>query len=522
MSLRAVIYARVSSGRQRDAQTIEAQLRVLRLSIAARGWILVGEYTDDGKTAKTGHLAKREGLARLHRDATAGKFDVVVVVATDRLTRTDDVYELAEVYGPLQRAGVRVAVDAGEPLDMSTLHGSTLLQFANGYAAEDNRRRRARALAGQALAIARGRKPCGATPFGLTYDRDGKVFGVDAATGPIVREIFDRVIRGETCPQIAVDVTGRGYPLSSATVHRMIRETTYRGQWIAARRTGAVVEVPAIVDEATWRAAQDALDRRRTTNGATRTRHAHNHMLTGLMVCGVCGARVGIASAQGGRWGSAARYVCARRFNLAKGQAERCTGPYRYIAEVDAAVWERLAATLNRDDVLGDAVKLGRDRLDNARALADDAKTWRRKLARLDDVEAQILARYRRGDVGETAMDRELAAIKRERTALRAQLDAAERGAAGAAALAQRARAAEALLSELRGRLATADAATRRKIVEALVAPGDLVLGADGRVRGRAKLVIPTGSDSVMPSRGACSARQPDGVSVIVELRVVA
>ena len=48
--MRVAVYARVSTTRQAQAQTIEQQLDWLRAAVAERGWVLDGQhvYRDDG------------------------------------------------------------------------------------------------------------------------------------------------------------------------------------------------------------------------------------------------------------------------------------------------------------------------------------------------------------------------------------------------------------------------------------------------------------------------------------------
>src|SRR2546423_854217 len=109
-TLRAVIYARVSSQAQRDRHTISSQLRNLPGFVASRGWVLarpVDTYVDDGLTARAGHLEARDGFRRLLADAAARVFDVVVVVDLDRLTRSEDLAERGAVLGAFQKAGVQ-------------------------------------------------------------------------------------------------------------------------------------------------------------------------------------------------------------------------------------------------------------------------------------------------------------------------------------------------------------------------------------------------------------------------------
>lgn len=207
--MRAAIYARVSSAAQRDAHTIENQLRVLPVYVAAQGWTLAGTYVDDGRSAKAGQLEKRDGFARLLADAKLRAFDVLVVVDVDRLTRTNDMIERAEILGPFQRLGIDIVTVSGGRFDLDSLAGGLYVDLQARFAAEENRKRAERIKAGKARAIAEGRKPAGPTPFGLSYSRTTGVWSLDAPAAAIVREIFRRVGLGESCVQVADDLIAR-------------------------------------------------------------------------------------------------------------------------------------------------------------------------------------------------------------------------------------------------------------------------------------------------------------------------
>ena len=84
--MRIAVYARVSTARQAQAQTIEQQLDRLRAAVAGRGWELDDQhvYRDDGYS---GASLGRPGLDRLRDHAALAELDVVVVAAPDRLAR---------------------------------------------------------------------------------------------------------------------------------------------------------------------------------------------------------------------------------------------------------------------------------------------------------------------------------------------------------------------------------------------------------------------------------------------------
>jgi DNA invertase Pin-like site-specific DNA recombinase len=108
---RAALYMRVSTVDQHP----ECQLHDLRQMAAQRGLEIVQEYTDRISGAK----ARRPGLDQLMADARHGRFDLVLVWASDRIARS--VKHFLEVLDELNRLGVeyislRENIDTGGPL----------------------------------------------------------------------------------------------------------------------------------------------------------------------------------------------------------------------------------------------------------------------------------------------------------------------------------------------------------------------------------------------------------------------
>jgi site-specific DNA recombinase len=106
---RAVIYARYSSDNQRDA-SIEDQVRQCRARIEQEGWQLGAAYSDH---AISGATILRPGYQRMLEDARAGRFDVLVAEALDRLSRDQE--NIAGLFKQLSFAGVRlITLSEGE------------------------------------------------------------------------------------------------------------------------------------------------------------------------------------------------------------------------------------------------------------------------------------------------------------------------------------------------------------------------------------------------------------------------
>ena len=80
---RVAIYARVST--TNHGQDVSMQTRELRQFAEVRGWVIAGEYVDEGIS---GTKNRRPALDRLMSDAHKRKFDVVVCWRFDRFARS--------------------------------------------------------------------------------------------------------------------------------------------------------------------------------------------------------------------------------------------------------------------------------------------------------------------------------------------------------------------------------------------------------------------------------------------------
>lgn len=108
---RVAVYSRVSTYEQNP----QAQILDLRQMAAQRGFEIVHEYSD----RISGTKARRPGLDALMADARRGRFDVVLVWASDRIARS--VKHFLEVLDELNRLGIeyislRENIDTGGPL----------------------------------------------------------------------------------------------------------------------------------------------------------------------------------------------------------------------------------------------------------------------------------------------------------------------------------------------------------------------------------------------------------------------
>ncbi|MGE3454345.1 MAG: recombinase family protein [Kofleriaceae bacterium] len=475
--MRAAIYARVSSAAQRDRHTIENQLRILPAFVESQGWPLVGTYVDDGRSAKAGQLDKRDGFARLVRDAELRTFDLLVVVDVDRLTRTDSLEERARILGPFQRLGIDIVTPSGGRLDMRTMLGELWVTIQALGAAEENRKRGERIKAGKLRAIAEGRKPAGPTPFGLHYDRATSTWSIDKPAAELVCEMIRRVAGGETCAAVADDflrrgerAPGRGKSWTHNTLYRLIHNRYSCGEWVVNKNTGATIKVPRIVSDEEWNSAQAAILKAQRC-GLNRTQHVY--LLQSLATCGECGSPIVIRSAvkyfnaQHQAREHPAAYLCKGRM-----KPRTCNAPIVYTHDLDARVWDALVERLHNPRLIAELAEVEAARADDARDWTTDIATHEAHLARLERVESAIMARFRGGKISEGALDTELEALNRERRMVREQLGTAERAVGSHLSAQARMRAAGVTVERLTSALPKATPEQRRALLRELVGPG--------------------------------------------------
>jgi len=187
---RAGLYMRVSTVDQHP----ETQLLDLRQMAAQRGYEIVQEYTD----RISGTKAKRPGLDQMMADARRGRFDVVLVWASDRIARS--VKHFLDVLDELSRLNIeyvsfRENIDTGGPL------GRAIVVIIGAVAELERNLIIERVRAGMRRAKLEGRH-IGRNPLKL----DHTAIQLDRCQGLSLRQI------------------ARGHKISTATVQRVLRE----------------------------------------------------------------------------------------------------------------------------------------------------------------------------------------------------------------------------------------------------------------------------------------------------------
>jgi DNA invertase Pin-like site-specific DNA recombinase len=185
MKKRAAIYARVSTGDQH----LETQLLDLREMAKQRGCEIVQEFTDIISGAKS----KRPGLDQLMSDARRHRFDVVLVVAFDRVARS--VRHFLEVLDELSHLNIEF-ISLRENIDTGGALGRAMVVIVGAIAELEKSLIVERVRAGMRRAKLEGRR-IGRTPLNI----DRKQVVEDRRSGMSLTEVAKKhhVSRGTVC-----------------------------------------------------------------------------------------------------------------------------------------------------------------------------------------------------------------------------------------------------------------------------------------------------------------------------------
>ena len=130
-SIRAGLYARVSTEEQLEGYSIDAQVRAFRLLCESKQWTIHGEYVEEGKSARTENISKRPVFKQAMSDGLDGLYDVLVVHKVDRFSRKLRI--TLEYFDKLAKAEVGF-VSIVEQMDFSTPWGKFTLSMLGGLA----------------------------------------------------------------------------------------------------------------------------------------------------------------------------------------------------------------------------------------------------------------------------------------------------------------------------------------------------------------------------------------------------
>jgi len=383
----AAIYARVSSERQKEENTIVSQTTLLKEYAQAHDYSVTPEliFEDEGYS---GSVLARPGLERLRDLAAEGQIQAILIYAPDRLSRKY-AYQIL-LLEEFARHGVEVvflkAVAGETPEERLLLQFQGMIaEYERAQIAERSRRgKRHRAQKGCVNVLS-------GAPYGYRYVKKNEAaeacYLLNEAEADVVRQVFALYTQGQaSIGGIARHLNERGVRTRTgkclwerSTIWGMLSNPAYQGtacfgktevcerkritrplrqhggyspranshrdrprdQWIE-------IAIPAIVDKSTFALAQERLaQNKRLSARNTKT----PTLLQGLLVCGQCG--YGIYRT----WTRTSKqkigyYRCvgSDRYRHLKGPVCSCR-PMRQ-DYIDNFVWQQIMQLLNSPELI--------------------------------------------------------------------------------------------------------------------------------------------------------------------------
>ena len=385
----AALYARVSSDRQDVDLSVSAQLRALKDYAGANGYSVAREYVDE---AESGLVADRPQFREMIEEGSKPKapFDVILVWKFSRFTRKRE--HAVAFKSMLRRKGIRVVSITEQAEDNATgrlLEG--IIESVDEFYSENLAQEVVR---GMRESASRGFFLGSTAPFGykrVKVNDGGKerpTLEVDPATAPVVREIFEKSLRGSGLKEICKElndrgVTNRGKRWYKGTLHYVLRNEAYTGTAVWGRtskgeKTQDPVRVegawPALISRELFDDVQQAM-RERAPKVRRPARVGSRFLLSGLLKCGVCGRPY---SAQGAKSGQFAYYICGTLFREGAGT---CSARYLNAPRLEAFVVKKIRERILTEETIIELVTLVAEEID---AMAGELS------GRLEVIEAEL------------------------------------------------------------------------------------------------------------------------------------
>lgn len=223
------IYIRVSTIWQaEEGYSLQAQRKTLEEWAKDRKYDVVCIYEDAGISGKD--IAHRPSVQQMLSEADEHKFDIVLVWALSRLTRS--VSDLYNIWTRLSKASIDL-ISYTEPFDTSTISGRAMMGMLGVFAQMERELTSERVKACMAERAAQGKRTCNGV---LGYDIDGKdSLNINVAEAEQVRFIFENYIGCKNLSNVARHCTALGYTgkrgkrLSAGSIRTILNCPIYAG-----------------------------------------------------------------------------------------------------------------------------------------------------------------------------------------------------------------------------------------------------------------------------------------------------
>jgi site-specific DNA recombinase len=537
----AAIYARVSSEKQKEEQTIASQTAVLKAYAQGEGYTVPAEwiFQDEGYS---GSLLVRPGLERLRDLAAEGQIETILVYSPDRLSRKY-AYQVL-LTEEFSRNGVEV-VFIRSP-QAATAEDQLLLQFQGMIAEyeraqiiERTRRGKRHRAKGGLINVLSG------APYGYRYVKKSEtsvaLYEVLEPQAAVVRQVYrcyteEGLSIGQITRQLNVEGTATRMGKSRwerSTVWGMLRNPAYKGSACFGKTERAErkkstrplrqrggfaprsssnrerprqewieIAVPAIVSEETFALAQERLEK----NKHFSSRHTKEPtLLQGLLVCSRCGY---------------AYYRTSTRTSSRKLYYYRCLGSdaYRHFHGsvchnrpirqdyLDGLVWKQVVGMLENPELVRSEIDRRIREIQQSHPSKIRKEALLKEQTRIQKGMDRLLDAYQEGLLPLLELRRRIPELRKRETALQAELQSLQASAAEHGRYLQLAESMEGFLGRMRRSAESLDVIDRQKILRLVVK--EILVGPDTLTIKHSIPVTGSSSPSDISSYPLCTRRE--------------
>ena len=419
------LYVRVSSTEQaEEGYSLEEQEARLRSYCEAYSYTIHAVHIDPGFS---GANLERPGIKKVINDVRSGACKKVIVWKLDRLSRSqkDTMILLEDVF----LANDCAFVSMTESFDTSTPAGRCVVGILASFAQMERENIRIRTTIGRQARVKQGYFHGSHSPIGYKFAAGSNDLLVDAYASKLVKEAFRRFLSGESISSISrgmADTYGTAiYDWTHNTaVRRILSNPVYMGK---VQIKGELYEGihEALVSETDWYLAAALLTHnkeqiKRSYSFKTASGNIADNMLTGLLFCGDCGARMYARKVSKDK----KKYIChsVARTSPAMIKSDKCTNrlhPYT-VSELDAIVIDEIK-NLSLDRSYFDSM------VSNLReAPPEDLEGFHERMEEIERQTERLLNLYQTGLVDIEEIQARLSDLNEERKKLEERIESAQ------------------------------------------------------------------------------------------------
>ena len=275
---KVAIYIRVSTKKQvEEGYSLDAQRERLEKMCETNGYIIYKVYADEGKSGKD---TNRPAFQEMMKDMREGKFDKILVMKLDRISRS--VIDLEVMIKDMQKYDVHFE-SASEKIDTSSSFGMMFVRLLAIFAQFERERISERIYDAFEEMVATGKPITGNQPIGYKIENGKVVF--DEEKKDLINYLFDTYEKNHSLRRTASYINEKfDTTISVNTVNRILGQSCYYGTY-----RGNENYCPAYLSKERWDKIQEIKENKKRVKTYIPDRY---YLFSGLIIDCHCNTKM--------------------------------------------------------------------------------------------------------------------------------------------------------------------------------------------------------------------------------------